>query len=121
LTYTPVKNALKIKPTTHVLEQLKKQGPRREEINACATFPVTDTQKKHRKTSRNGRMQATQKKKPPRILYACTVLTHILEVRPQKCRVSAYNASCGHTKNALKTVTTLFAQIASQKYRNAFV
>jgi hypothetical protein len=45
-------------------------------------------------------MQATQKA-APRILYAWTVLTHILEVRPEKCGFSAYSASWGaHEKCA---------------------
>jgi hypothetical protein len=58
-------------------------------------------------------MQATQNKEAPRILYACTVLMHILEVRPEICGFSAYSASCVHMKNALIAVPTLFAQIAS--------
>jgi len=61
------------------------------------------------------------KKKTPRILYVRTASTHVLEVRPQKCGFSAYNASCGHTKNALKTVPPLFSQIASQTDRNICV
>jgi hypothetical protein len=42
-------------------------------------------------------MQATQKRKSPRLLYACTVLTHILEVRPVKCGISAYSSGEGGT------------------------
>jgi hypothetical protein len=63
-------------------------------------------------------MQATQKKKTPRILYACTVLTPILEVHPEKCGFSAYSESCGDTKNALMAVPLLFAQIYSPMSRN---
>jgi len=46
-------------------------------------------------------MQVTQKKKAPGILYACTLLTYILEVCPEKCGFSASSASCEHTKNAV--------------------
>jgi len=63
-------------------------------------------------------MQATQKEKAPRTLYACTVLTRILEVRPEKYGFSAQRASFGHTKNALTAVPALFAQIASPIDRN---
>jgi hypothetical protein len=58
---------------------LKKRGKR-----SGATFLVRDSQKKHRKSSRNQRMHETQKK-TPRIVYACTVWMHILEVRPEIC------------------------------------
>ena len=37
------------------------------------TFLVRDPQKEHQKLSRNQRMHETQKKKAPRIDYACTV------------------------------------------------
>jgi hypothetical protein len=66
-------------------------------------------------------MQVTQKKAAPRVLYACTVLTHILEVRPEKCGFSAYSASCGHVKYAMITVPHLFAQIAGPMDRNTLV
>ena len=63
-------------------------------------------------------MQATQNEKAPRILYACTVLTHILEVRPEKCGFSEQSTSCGQMKNALMAVPALFAHIASPMDRN---
>ena len=52
------------------------------------------------------------------ILYACTVLTNILEVRTEKCGFSAQSTSCGHMKNALMAVPALFAHIASPMDRN---
>jgi len=63
-------------------------------------------------------MQATQKTKAPSILYACPFLTHILEVRPEKCGFSAWSASCGHMNNTLMAVPLLFAQITRPIYRN---
>ena len=84
LTDTPIKNSLK-KTTVHDLEQMRKLDPRKEEKEACVTFLVRAPQKEHQKSSRNQRMHETQKKKAPRIVYACTVWTHILEVRPEKC------------------------------------
>jgi hypothetical protein len=65
-------------------------------------------------------MQATQQK-APRILYVCTVLTHVLEVRPEKCGFSAMSAICGHTKNALMAVSALFSQIANPMDRNTLL
>jgi hypothetical protein len=52
-------------------------------------------------------MQATETKKTLRML-AASVLAH-----PEKCRVSAQTASCGHMKNALTAVPNVFASIAS--------
>ena len=57
-------------------------------------------------------MQATRKEKTPRILYDCTVLTHILEVRPEKRGFSAQSASCRQMKNVPMAVLVLFAHIA---------
>ena len=68
----PVKNSLKKLQRTS-WSNWEKLGQLREERNACAAFLARGIQKKHRKTSRNGRMQAAQKKKAPRIIYACTV------------------------------------------------
>jgi len=80
------------------LEQIRK---RKEERKVCATFLVRDSQNKQ------------ETKKAPRILNACTVFMHILEVCPEKCGFSAFSASCGHTKNAMIAVPPLFAQISS--------
>jgi DNA primase catalytic subunit len=61
----------------------KRKRTRKEEREGFASFLVRDSQKRRRKTSRNRRMQATLREKAPRIFYACTALTHILEVRPE--------------------------------------
>jgi pantothenate synthetase len=46
---------------------------------------LRDSQKECRKSSRNQRMHETQKKKAWRLVHACTVRTHILELRLEKC------------------------------------
>jgi hypothetical protein len=54
-------------------------------------------------------MHETQKKKAPRIVYACTVWMHILEMHPEKCGFIAYSASCRYMNNALMAFPSLFA------------
>ena len=120
LTDTPVKNALKKNYNTRLgATGGKKTGPKmigKKRVCNIYSERYIETPKNIKKLKN----ASDTKKKALKVLYACIVLTHILEVRPQKCRFSAYNASCGHTKNALITVSLLFAETASQKGSECF-
>jgi hypothetical protein len=56
------------------------------------------------KKIKNKKMQATQRKKTPRIIPASIALAH-----PDKCGFSQQTASCGHLKNALMALPAVFA------------
>jgi hypothetical protein len=73
---------------------------------------------KHAEKKAPKKIKKSKNASDTRIFCACTILTHILEVRPETCGFSAQIASCGQMKYALLAVPALFAHIASQMDRN---
>jgi hypothetical protein len=97
---------------------MRKTGPKtRGKRSVCNISSERFTKEipKNIKKSKNASDTKGEVSKDTLCLY---VLTHILEVRPEKCGFSAQSASCGHMKNALMAVPVLFAQIASPMDRN---
>jgi hypothetical protein len=114
LTDTSFKNA--VKNTTHVLEQIRKTGPEERGKRSVCNISIEIFTKQTPKNINKSKNASDTKEGG-----SCTVLTHILEVRPEKCGFRAYSASCGHMKNTLIAVPPLFAQTASPMDRNNFV
>jgi len=119
LTDTAVKNA--VKNTMHILEQMRKTGPRKRGNRSVYNISSEIFTKQTPKNINESKNASDTKEGGSKDTLCCSVLTHIIGARPEKCGFSAYSASCGHMKNALIAIPPLFAQIASPMDRNTFV